>query len=144
NTPIDDTPMPATTSNAAIPSSSSVIDASVNAGHLKRLYACPSGRAKVTLDQELNVHSLLDNGSEVNMMPRRVFDRLDLPIDTEIRWRIDAYDSKTNSDLDERGPIGVCHEVPVDIGGVEVKQPIFIVEHCNNDLILGRPWERMV
>lgn len=78
------------------------------------------------------------------MMPRRIFDRLDLPIDTEIHWRIDTYDTKTNSELDEQGPIGVCHEVPVDIGGIEVKQPIFVVQHCNNDLILGCPWERMV
>jgi hypothetical protein len=78
------------------------------------------------------------------MMPRRIFERTNLPIDTEIRWRIDTYDSKTNAELDVHGPIGVCHEVPVDIGGVEVKQPIFVVEHCNNDLILGRPWERMV
>ena len=50
------------------------------------------------------------------MMPRRIFERTDLPIDTEIRWRIDKYDSKTNAELDER-PIGVCHDVPVDIGG---------------------------
>ena len=35
------------------------------------------------------------------------------------------------------GLIGVCHDVSVDIDSVEVKQPIFVVEHCNNDLILG-------
>ena len=69
---------------------------------------------------------------------------MEIPIDTDIHWRIDTYDSKTNAKLDEHGPIGICHEVSVDIGGVDVKQPIFIVEHCNNDLILGRPWERMV
>jgi hypothetical protein len=139
-----DSPVSAATSAAVV--SSSVLDANVNvnSGHLKQLYACPSGRAKVTLDRELSVYSLLDNGSEVNMMPRRVFEQMDLPIDTEIRWRIDTYDSKTNAELDEHGPVGVCHDVPVDIGGVEVKQPIFIVEYCNNDLILGRPWERMV
>ena len=27
---------------------------------------------------------------------------------------------------------------------LEVKQPIFVVEHCNNDLILERSWERMM
>jgi len=78
------------------------------------------------------------------MMPRRVFERLEIPIDIDIHWWIDTYDYKTNGKLDEHGPIGVCHEVFVDISGVEVKQLIFIVEHCNNDLILGRPWERMV
>jgi hypothetical protein len=139
--PVDNA-SPAVASNAGV--GSQVIDVNVNSGHLKQLYACPSGRAKVTLDRELGVYSLLDNGSEVNMMPRRVFEQMDFPIDTEIRWRIDTYDSKTNSKLDEHGPIGVCHNVPVEIGGVEVKQPIFVVESCNNDLILGRPWERMV
>jgi hypothetical protein len=32
---------------------------------------------------------------------------------------------------------------PVNIGGVEDIQPIFIVDHRDNDLILGRPRERM-
>jgi hypothetical protein len=30
----------------------------------------------------------------------------------------------------------------VDIGGVEIKQHIFVVEHTNADLILGMPWRR--
>ena len=73
---------------------------------------------------------------------KRIFDRLEFPIDTEIRWRINAYD--TNSDLESSGPIGVCHDVPVNIGGVEVKLHFFIVKYSNADLILGRPWERAV
>lgn len=32
----------------------------------------------------------------------------------------------------------------MDIDDVEVKQSIFVVEHGNNDLILGRLWERVV
>ena len=135
--PLDPT-VPSTVSNTA-----NVSSASADPGHLKQLYACPSGRAKVTIDREVSIDALLDNGSEVNIMPQRIFEQTNLPIDTEIRWRINAYDSKTNAKLDEHGPIGVCHDVPVDIGGVEVKQAIFVVKHCNNDLILGRPWERM-
>jgi len=45
--------------------------------------------------------------------------------------------------LDDQGPIGVCCDVSVDIGGVEVKQHIFVVEHSNHDLILGQLWERV-
>ena len=84
----------------------------------------------------------MDNGSEVNMMPRRVFETLDLPIDTDIRWRINTYNSDT--DLEDHGPVGVCHSVPIDVGGVEINQPVFVVEHANQDLLLGRPWERAV
>ena len=83
-----------------------------------------------------------DNGSEVNMMSGLIFALTDLPIDTDIRWRINAYN--TDSDLEASGPIGVCHDVPINLGGVEVKQHIFVVEHSNADLILGRPWERAV
>lgn len=103
--PVDPVPVPAA-ANAAI-LSSSVLDADVGSAYLKKLYACPSGRAKVTLDREVDVYALLNNGSELNMMLRSVFERTELPIDTEIRWRIDKYDSKTNAELDNHGPLGV-------------------------------------
>jgi hypothetical protein len=45
--------------------------------------------------------------------------------------------------LEGKRPIGVCHDVPINLGGVEVKH-VFEVEHSNADLILGRPWERAV
>src|SRR5579859_5333975 len=38
--------------------------------------------------------------------------------------------------------LGVCHDVPVDIGGVMVKTHVFVVKHAAQDLLLGRPWER--
>ena len=76
------------------------------------------------------------------MMPRRVFEQLNLPIDTEIRWQINAYNTDTN--LEDCGPIGVCHDVLISIGSVETKQHIFVVETSNWDLLLGRPWERAV
>ena len=139
-----DTPSTVPTAVNASVTTAATINVDVNIGYLKQLYACPSGRAKVTIDHAVDVNSLLDNGSELNMMPRRIFEKTNLPIDTDISWRIEKYDSKTNAELDEHGPIGVCHKVSVDIGGVEVIQPVFVVEHCNNELILGRPWERMV
>jgi hypothetical protein len=75
-------------------------------------------------------------------MPRRIFERLELPIDTDINWRINAYN--TDRVLESSGPIGICHDVIVNLGGVEVTQHIFVVEWSNADLILGRPWERAV
>ena len=117
---------------------------SVSAGHLKRLYACPSPKAKVTLDHNLKVSSLLDGGSEVNITPRGIFEKSHLAMDPDIHWRIDTYNTATNEYLGNDGPIGVCRDVSVDIGSVDVKQHIFVVEHSNHDLILGRPWERLV
>ena len=95
---------------------------------------------KTTIDQQTQVKALLDGGSELNIMPRRIFETLDLPIDTDIDWKINTYDSEeTAASITKRGPLGVCHSVPIDVGGVEVKLPIFIVERSAQDLILGRP-----
>ena len=64
-------------------------------------------------------------------MTKKLFDRLNLPINNNIRWRINAYDTKRNENLDTAGPIGVCHDVPIDVGGVSVPQVILIVEYAN-------------
>ena len=132
----------AITGSASSSSSSSIPTVNVSSSELKSYYALPSGRAKVTIDDRITVNALLDNGSEVNMMPRHIYEQLNLPIDTEIRWQINAYNTDTN--LEDCGPIGVCHDVLISIGGVESKQHIFIVEKSNWDLLLGRPWERAV
>ena len=92
----------------------------------------------------MKVTSLLDAGSEVNIMPCRIFEQSNLAMDPDIHWRIDTYNMATNEYLGDDGPIDVCRDVSVDIGGVDVLQDIFVVEHSNHDLVLGRPWERLV
>jgi hypothetical protein len=120
--------------------------ASVSASQgLRTFYACPSPQAKVILEQEVKIQALLDPGSEINMMPRRVFEKLGVPIDTRINWAINTYEGSgadVGKELTKRAPIGVCHSIAVDVGGVEVNLPVFVVESCSHDLILGRPWER--
>ena len=69
-----------TTATSPIPS------VNVNSADTKSYYALPSGHAKVTLDDQLSIHTTLDNGSKVNMMRRHIFERMGLPIDTEIHW----------------------------------------------------------
>jgi hypothetical protein len=108
----------------------------------KAFYALPSGRAKTLVDDSLAVDALLDHGSELVIMPKRVFERLDLPIDPDVNWEINGY-----AKAKEQAPndlLGVCHEVKLSVGGVEAIVPVFVVEDTDNDLILGRPWEREV
>jgi hypothetical protein len=127
-----------------------VISADSNLAQVdKSLYAVPSPRAKVVLDEEVQVEALLDDGSELNLMGKEIFEKLGHPLDSDISWRINGYDSGAEKELEElgrkKGVLGVCHEVSVDVGGVVVKQHIFVVTHlASTDLILGRPWERMV
>jgi hypothetical protein len=110
---------------------------------VKPLYACASARAKVVLNGEIKVNALLDNGSEVNIMSGRLFKQLDNPpIDTDVKWRINAFNTADGAEAS--GVMGLCHKMSVDIGGVEVDVPIFVVEDSVQDLLLGRPWERAV
>ena len=93
------------------------------------------------------MEALLDDGSELNIMAKRAFEQLQHPIDICVNWRINGYDEKAEGEIAELGRggnlVGVCHDVLVDVGGVVVKQHIFVVKYLNSDLILGRPWGRM-
>jgi hypothetical protein len=80
------------------------------------IYALPSWSTKVKLGDQL---STLDNGSEVNMMLGCIFEGMYFPIDMEIHWQINAYD--TDRELEVSESIGVCHDVPINHGGITVK-----------------------
>ena len=110
----------------------------------KTFYALPSGQAKVILNDEVSVVGTLDDGSELNLIPERIYKRLSHPIDKNIDWRINGYDARRTEEIEELDSkncvLGVLHDVLVDIGGVAVKAHVFVVKHCNADLILGRTW----
>jgi hypothetical protein len=113
----------------------------------KAYYALPSGRATVVLDDQLKVHGLLDNGSELNIMSEENFRKMDYPIDGNIQWRINGFDSKIEQELDERYNLDghrhildVLYDAPVNVGGVMVKQHLIVISHLPAGLILRRPW----
>ncbi len=112
----------------------------VNNASLVPLYACASGRVKTLLDGSLKIETLLDNGSEVNLMPCHVFEHLGLPIDTNIAWRINMFN--TGSETKAHGCLGVCHAVPVDIGGVEIAVPV--LSEGLKSLFLSSSWRNQI
>ena len=63
----------------------------------------------------------------------------------DVQWVINGYNEKAKSELktwkEEGEVLGVMHDVNVDVGGVSVLNHLFVVAHCDSDLILGRPWE---
>jgi hypothetical protein len=107
------------TSADVITDVASVISIDVDSIGSKSYYALSSGRAKVYIDDRLAVNTTLDNGSEINIMPKRFYDQPQLSIDTTVRWRINAYNTGSNEETP--GPIGACHDVPVNLGSVEMK-----------------------
>jgi hypothetical protein len=65
----------------SVVANSSVASAEVNSVMAKSYYTLPSGYAKVTLEDRVVVNATLVNGSKVNLMPKGIFDLLELPID---------------------------------------------------------------
>lgn len=80
----------------------------------------------VLLDDRTRPRPILDPGSEINVMPRRVFEQFEYPIDEDLdNCRINAYDTDPRQAIP--GRTCVLHNIPVDIGVVVVGQHIFAV-----------------
>jgi hypothetical protein len=116
---------------------------SVNHMEVGPLYACASPRVRATIEKGVTVTALIDDGSEICIMPRRVFETLNIPIYTEINWKINTYEV-VKAEASGKGLLGVCHSVRIGVGGVVIDLPIFVVKDSNLDLLLGRPWVQYV
>ena len=92
------------------------------------------------LDGAKRVKMLIDRGSEICVMSKRLWNELqdELPIAWDVDWSIGS----ANATRDR--VYGVCHSVSVNVRGVEINVPIFLLEEAAQNLILGRPWERKV
>ena len=91
---------------------------------LKELYACASPTVMGKIEGKLKVKMLIDSGSEMCVMSRALDKRAKalLPVDTEIRWSIGS----ANSTMDK--VFGVGHSVAVEVGGIDIPVPVFILE----------------
>ena len=79
----------------------------------------------------------IDSGAELCLMSREVFDELDLPIDLEVDWTVGAANSQRSR------VYGICHDVPITVGGITARCRFFVLENLSQDVILGRPCERV-
>jgi hypothetical protein len=104
----------------------------------RQLYACASPMVHGKLEGKLRVKMLVDSGSEMCVMSKDLWHQLRgvLPMDMDIRCSIGSANATHNR------VFGVCHAVGIDIGGVEITIPVFVLEGAAQDMILGRPWER--
>ena len=71
-------------------------------------------------------------------MSTETFEKLDVPIDDNINWRLGTIKQQVVHPV-----VGVCHDVPVTVRGVTMRNQIFVVDDPTHDLLLGRPWERV-
>ena len=78
--------------------------------------------------------ALVDHGSEINIMSRKVYERGNWPIDVNHGWVMRAANN-------ERGKLyGACPAVKTKIGDVEVEQNYFVQNYGSYPIILGQPY----
>ena len=71
-------------------------------------------------------------------MSKDTFEELDIPVDLEVDWTVGAVNSQRTK------VYGICHDAPVSVGGITARCRFFVMENLSQDVILGRPWERVV
>jgi hypothetical protein len=106
----------------------------------KNLYAMGTGKLNIKINDTENIAGMIDTGSELNLISRRLQERLNLPMDPAgSYWGVKGVNG---------GPEtlhGCCRRVPIDIGGLRFDH-IFFVKNGNighdYDLLMGQPWLR--
>lgn len=78
--------------------------------------------------------ALVDHGSEINIMSRKVYKVGKWPIDTKHGWVLKAANNQRG------GLYGACPAVKTKIGDVEVEQNFFVQDIGSYPVILGQPY----
>ena len=74
---------------------------------------------------------LIDSGAELCLMSRDTFEELDIPVNLEVDWTVGAANSQRTK------VYGICHDVPVSVGGITARCTFFVMENLSQDVILG-------
>ena len=98
------------------------------------LYTATCPKVRMTIQGRL-ILALLDTGAEVSVMPTRLANELELIIEQEPAMQMRGV---TGSDSFN----GVCHAVPIDIGGVVHHIPVFVLDELSVDFILGANYHK--
>jgi Protein of unknown function (DUF4100) len=80
------------------------------------------------------VLALVDHGSEINIMSRKVYEKGKWPIDTDHGWVMRAANSGRTQ------LYGACPSVSTKIGDVEVEQNFFVQNSGAYPVLLGQPF----
>jgi len=80
------------------------------------------------------VQGVLDSGSEIIVMPKRIWEDLGLPIRSDHTMKMSSANNSINT------TIGVLENLILDFGAGEVMVQVQILARTNFDLLLGRPF----
>ena len=91
------------------------------------------------IEDKLKVKKLIDSGGELCVISHHPSERTKglPPVDTEIRWSIGS----AKSTMDR--VFGVSHSVAVEMDGIKILIPVFILESKLQEFILWRKWDQL-
>ncbi len=95
-------------------------------------YFMGSPKVKVCLDNGSKVTALLDTGVEINVMTRELMEETNLAMKKGPKLELVSHLGHSRTFL------GLCEDVEVAIGGLKTRQPIFVVETGDHELVLGQ------
>ena len=106
----------------------------------RNLYAMGTGKLSIKINDTENISAMVDTGSELNLISRRLQEQLGLPLDPAgSYWGIKGVNG---------GPEtlhGCCRRIPIEIGGLRFDHIFFVkngpIGH-DYDLLMGQPWLR--
>ena len=104
------------------------------AGYVRFRRRCPKAEVQIGNGR---VRSLLDSGSELNLIRERTAQQLDLPI-SSLPPQMTGAMLKT-TDGAQSGIIGFI-QTPVTIGMVSILTTFVVVKEMSYKIILGEPW----
>ena len=81
-----------------------------------------------------SILGVLDSGSEIVAMPKRVWEDLGLPV------RSDHVMTMSNANTSTKSTLGVVENLPLDFGAGEICLQVQVVPRANFDLLLRRPF----
>ena len=103
----------------------------VNAQNSHSWYSMGSSKAKVRLEDGSKVIGLLDTGTQINVMTRKIIEDASFAMQRGHKLELVSSTGPSCSFL------GLCEDVEVAIGGLKTSYPIFVVEYGDHDLVLG-------
>jgi hypothetical protein len=93
-------------------------------------------KIRMTLDNDITINTLIDCGSELDIINRQTCIKGQIPIDTSVTtYMRDAGQHDTRME-------GRCHEVQLTAGNLVTVTDLWVGSKLPFALLLGRPWQR--
>ncbi|GBG73387.1 hypothetical protein CBR_g16101 [Chara braunii] len=99
-----------------------------------KFYILGSETVETSLNDEIVLHWVIDNGSEAVIIDEEIVVRLGLDLDKSYLFEIETADGR------KQKISGVFHKAAIEVEGLRVLMLVFAVRDCSSELLLGRTW----